>query len=260
MSVMRYVTACCRTRITGNHMYRTQSWKNRARQWGWLAVLCAPVAFSMGLATEERTYTETTGGETRHFSWTLEQTNSVTVTVREEDALYVNHCDSLGTTFQWRYRGADSHIVATRSGNVMEIGGKFHGAAFQERHDIDSAPWYQTLAYALPRLVEPDNTPLVFWTIRPDNLDVVKMQATWEGTETVVVNGKELQAHRVRIRPDGFLSKFWHADYWFRVPDRLFVRYEGVHGPPGHPKTVIQYQESVQAQQPHLTHMGGLDP
>ncbi|MFZ0254289.1 MAG: hypothetical protein WAN46_01275 [Gammaproteobacteria bacterium] len=240
-------------------MYHMQSWKNRARRWGWLAVLGILGPFSVGLAAEERTYIETTGDETTHFSWTLEQANSVTVTVREENKLYVNHCDSLGTTFQWSYRGADSDIVASRSGNIIELRGKFRGEEVHTRHEIDSVPWYQTLAYALPRLVEPDETPLVFWTIRPDNLKLIKMQASWEGTERVAVNGKKLQAHRIRIRPDGFLSKLWHADYWFRVPDGLFVRYEGVHGPPGHPKTVIQYQETVQAQQTSLLRLSDLD-
>lgn len=239
-------------------MYRTQSWKNRARRLGWLVALCASAAFGMGPATEQRTYMETTGDETTYFSWTLEQANNVTVTVREENELYVNHCDHLGTTFEWRYRGADSDIIASRSEDVIEIRGRFRGEEFNARHEIDSVPWYQTLAYALPRLVEPDTTPQVFWTIRPDNLDVVKMRASWEGTEKVAVNGKKLQAHRVRIRPDGFLSLLWHADYWFRVPDGLFVRYEGVHGPPGHPKTIIQYQETAQAQPASLIRMSDL--
>jgi hypothetical protein len=239
-------------------MYRIHSWKNRAPRWGWLAILCVPAAFSMGLATEERSYIETTGDKTTYFSWTLEQANSVTVTVREADELYVNHCDSRGSTFQWKYRGANSDIIASRSGDIIEIEGRFHGETFQARHEVGSVPWYQTLAYALPKRVEPDETPLVFWTIRPDNLDLIKMQANWEATERVAVNGKKLKANRVRIRPDGLLSRLWHADYWFRVPDGLFVRYEGVHGPPGHPKTVIQYQGTVQAQETRLIHMSGL--
>lgn len=240
-------------------MFRTQSWKNWARRYGWLTVLCAPGALGMGLGTEQRTYMETTGGVTTYFSWTLEQANSVTVTVREENELYVNRCDRLGTTFEWHYSDTDSDITASRSNNIIEIRGKFHGEDVNARHEIDSVPWYQTLAYALPKLVEPTATPRVFWTIRPDNLDVIKMQASWEGTEKVAVNGKKLQAHRVRIRPDGFLSPLWHADYWFRVPDRLFVRYEGVHGPPGHPKTIIQFRETAQAQPASLIHTSGLE-
>ena len=257
-SLMRFLAASYWTRVTGDYMYRIPSWKHRARRRGWLLVLCAPMLFSVKLAAEQRTYIETTGDETTHFSWTLEEANSVTVTVRDQDELYINHCDSVGTTFRWTYRGVDSDIVASRSGDIIEVQGKFRGETFHARHEIDSVPWYQTLAYALPRLVEPNETSLVFWTIRPDNLKLTKMQASWEGTERVAVNGKMLQAQRVRIRPDGFLSKLWHADYWFRVPDGLFVRYEGVHGPPGHPKTIIQYQETVQAQQTSLMRMSGV--
>lgn len=237
-------------------MYSNKSRKNRFRRWGWLvAVLCVPAALAMGLAPEKRTYTETTGDKTSHFSWILEQANNVTVTVREDNALYVNHCDEVGTTFRWSYQGTDSDIVATRSGDIIEVQGKFQGKQINARHEVDTLPWYQTLAYALPRVVEPDKTRQVFWTVRPDNLDLIKMQANWEGTEKVAVNGQELQAHRVRIRPDGFLSRFWHADYWFRVPDGLFVRYEGVHGPPGHPKTVIQYEGTAQAHQTGPIHV-----
>ena len=229
--------------------YRRRSRTHRAPWWGWLAMLCAPVAFSIGLTREERTYIETTGNETSHFSWILEQGHDVIITVREEDQLYINHCDSAGITFQWQYQGTDSDILASRTGDSIEVKGRFEGKAFHTRHEVDSVPWYQTLAYALPRRVDAENTTLLFWTIRPDNLQVIKMRATWEGPERVAVNGDTLRAHRVRIRPDGLRSRFWHADYWFRVPDGLFVRYEGVHGLPGHPKTVIQYRGTEQAEQ-----------
>lgn len=224
-------------------MVRLVSRMKKAHWARWLAFGYLPVALATSLGNEAHIYLETTGDKTSVISWTLEQASDVKITVQDEGEVYVNHCDVLGTTFGWRFRGKDTDVIAHRSENLLEIRGIFHGEEFQERHPIDSAPWYQTLAYALRPLVATDATSLVFWTIRPDNLDVVKMEAKREGPEKIAVNGEPMQTEKVRINPNGFLSRFWHAHYWFRLSDRVFVRYEGVHGPPGHPKTVIQLQQ-----------------
>ena len=79
-----------------------------------------------------------------------------------------------------------------------------------------------------------------FWTVRPDNLDVLTLQATREGGGRLPMeDGGEVLANKVVIRLEGLMSALWSAEYWFRQGDDLFVRYRGTHGPPGVPETVI---------------------
>ncbi len=43
----------------------------------------------------------------------------------------------------------------------------------------------------------------------------------------------------------GMLAALWQAAFWFREDDRIFVRYQGVHGPPGTDETVVQLSQEV---------------
>ena len=82
--------------------------------------------------------------------------------------------------------------------------------------------------------------PLVFWVVNPFEARAYQMQAIGESREVIDDNGKSLTAARVRVRPNGFLAPFWSTLYWFRPSDGRFVRYEGVRGLPGTPKTTVE--------------------
>ena len=66
------------------------------------------------------------------------------------------------------------------------------------------------------------------------------MQAREEKEEGIPVDGRALEAMRVKVSPWGLLSLFWSSLYWYRSSDGTFVRFEGVRGLPGTPKTVVE--------------------
>ncbi|HHD63612.1 MAG TPA: hypothetical protein ENK96_04460 [Desulfobulbaceae bacterium] len=83
------------------------------------------------------------------------------------------------------------------------------------------------------------NRKKTFWTIRQDSLEAVKMEAVVKGKEKIEINGRWENTIKIEIHPAGFFSSFWHAHYWFRPADLVFVQYRGVHGLPGTPATTV---------------------
>lgn len=104
---------------------------------------------------------------------------------------------------------------------------------------VADTPWYQTLSFSLRSFLSSAETESEFWMLQPESMDLMRMTAEKKGTETIGGQGAPTACHRVKVRPSGPLAFLWGADYWFRVEDLVFVRYESVHGPPGSSKTVI---------------------
>jgi hypothetical protein len=52
-------------------------------------------------------------------------------------------------------------------------------------------------------------------------------------------SGEETETVKVKVTLNNWMSKFWSNYYWFRKADGVFLRSEGVNGPPGTPVTVM---------------------
>ena len=63
------------------------------------------------------------------------------------------------------------------------------------------------------------------------------MKAQKVGIESLSAQNKKVQAQKVKVSLSGPKSMFWHSYYWFGINDGIFLRYEGVNGPPGTPQT-----------------------
>lgn len=68
------------------------------------------------------------------------------------------------------------------------------------------------------------------------------MRAELAESERLVSAGQDVAAQRVRIRLDKLIAVFRETSYWFRQQDQVFLRYRGVHGPPGTDETLIELQ------------------
>jgi hypothetical protein len=187
------------------------------------------------------TYLEQTGAVESSHTWIIQHSGKdVETRWIAPDKAYFNLCDASGNTQEWRVRYPDADIVAKRVGNLIRLQGTRNGKVIHQDLEIDASPWFQPLSYALGRFSQSHLDSVVFWTIRPDTLTVVKLRARSLGEEQVTTRAGLFPARKVRISLDGFLSHFWEAHYWFRQADGLFVRYEGANGLPGTPITTIQ--------------------
>lgn len=110
---------------------------------------------------------------------------------------------------------------------------------------VDDRPWYQPMSFSLGAFLATSRSEVSFWTIRSDKLEVVAMQAEKGEVEEVTVAGRRVRARKVVIRRQGTLAAVWQASFWFREDDRIFVRYQGVHGPPGTDEAVVQLSQEI---------------
>jgi hypothetical protein len=206
-----------------------------------LALLLMAVASP---ASQVFRYREQTGDESITFSWRAdreEHSTTVTVTQHQGDEVFSSVNTPDGTTLSWQYvKQPGTDIRAERVGDSLRFSGRLKGQPIEKSQAIDPRPWWQPLSFSLQRLVAGERQTASFWTIRPDTLEVLALQAEKTGSEQIPAeNGGLEPADKVIIRPDGLLSALWQAEYWFRPGDHLFLRYRGTHGPPGTAETRI---------------------
>ena len=210
----------------------------------WLLFGCALTVLSANASPEDirqYTFSEKTGSARSSDTWIIRHTGKrMEIRWIGSDKSFYNLCDQAGNTLEWRFRDGTEEVTARRSGNLILLSGNRDGRKFHKDLTIDKSPWFQPISYALGRFSQSHLDRVVFWTIRPDNLDIVKLQARRNGEEQISTGAGPLLAYKIHISLDGILSHFWKASYWFRKDDGLFIRYEGVNGLPGTPTTTIQ--------------------
>ena len=146
-------------------------------------------------------------------------------------------------SLQWSHRNpADGTDFSARiSGRTIRLTGSNEGRQVDETFRLDDDdPWIQSIERSLEIFVLSSRDRMQFWTIQPGDLTLRKLQAARRGRSTIDVDGERVEAYEVRISLPGIGSMFWSATYWYRASDGQFVRYEGVRGWPGTPRTVVE--------------------
>jgi hypothetical protein len=198
-------------------------------------------AWGADLSPSSVTYRETTDAQTIPFTWELKRRgDDIHIEVTREKERFFNRFEPSGATIRWRHLAPARDITAHREGDRIVLKGLIEGKEIEKAWTIDDAPWYQALSFCLCTFLESDERKIEFWMIRPDTVNAIKMQAEKVAQEPVAVDGRKFQTMHIKVRRAGFLSLFWHGDYWYRLEDGLFLKYKGVHGSPGTPATVVE--------------------
>ncbi len=135
----------------------------------------------------------------------------------------------------------DTDYTARINGRRIHVTGRNKGHQVDETFRLeDSDPWIQSIERSLQPFVLSSRERMEFWTVQPGDIALRKLQATRRGRSTIEVDGSRVDAWEVRISLPGIGSMFWSATYWYRVSDGQFVRYEGIRGWPGTPRTVVE--------------------
>jgi hypothetical protein len=141
---------------------------------------------------------------------------------------------------------ARTAYTATRRANTIRIEGIVKGKAVSRVVAIDSRPWYESVERSFQDLVISRSFPdLRFWTVLPAEGQVFLLNARREKTETVVVNGEEVETVRIRVNAIGLLSWFYWYNYWYRATDGTFLKSEGIRSGWGSPITAMELVEGT---------------
>ena len=195
-----------------------------------------------GSTAEEHLYLRKTGAETIYFNWRLEPGAQLRLITDLEQERDITRMNSNLETRDWSVKDPAQKIdlQVTRRGNKLLMTGLFKGKTISREVSIDGAPWYQALSLSLRQFTNPNRDHLEFWSIRPDTLDVHKLQVTRSDEEQVDMEGTMTRAIKLKIQLTGLKSMFWSCHYWLRKKDGLFIRYQGPSGPPGWPETIVE--------------------
>lgn len=191
-------------------------------------------------------YLERDGQKIIPFNWKAEvASNGIVITVNEHGKTFYNLCAADGETLMWHMQIEGKHdISAVRKGENLHIEGIRFGEEYSKTVTIDERPWYQPLSFSLGSFLNSNATETSFWIIRADKIEVIALTAEKIGAEDVVFDGLAVPAQKIEVRADGMYSTFWHATYWYRKSDNLFLRYQSIHGLPGSEETIVELIET----------------
>lgn len=208
-------------------------------------LLALTVIFSHTVLASEKNYVyrETTGKTSINSEWTIKPSAEGYSVVAESVSEY-HHvlCNQDHSTVSWEVRnpGSGMDLAVRRDENLLVVEGKFKGKEIKEELKIDDLPWYQFVEVSLSDFVRSEQEKTEFWIIQPNNLKHYKLVAIKQKTENITINDQEVEAVQVKVTVSGIASLFWSTQYWYRKSDGLYIRFEGVRGGPGTPKTIVE--------------------
>ena len=214
-----------------------------------LMLILSLVVYSSFHQIDEYVYRHTTAGEIEESIWRVEQnSHGAVLTCVYDDGTQVYQLDETLNTVAWHREDSDSSTEL--SGNVTTEGkliieGTFKGENLVKCIDLDGLPWMQKYPYSLKSFVQSKEKACEFWALKFDDLKPYKLCAKKVCEETVVSPDGDFMACKIRVSAAGWRSKFYSVNYWYRHEDGMFVRFEGVNGPPGSPKTEIVMQQET---------------
>jgi len=160
----------------------------------------------------------------------------------EEQINYYNF-DGLTQKFTHRDSTRNIDLIAIKDGRNVILKGISGEKIINTIIKLDESPWKQSMSYSLSEFALDEKEKIEYWIIRLDKFKGEKMQAEKAGAEGITIKGTQYNTVKVKISAAGLRSKFWSGNYWFRISDGLFLKYEGWNGLPGSTKTIIEIIE-----------------
>jgi hypothetical protein len=142
---------------------------------------------------------------------------------------------------RWEYTDSSSQtsLESKRSGGEILVNGISSGQPVSKSLAVGDEVWLQNSEFGLLKFLKTKEKTKDFVVIAPEDLSIKKLRATREAEEDISWNGEKIRVVKLKARLRGFLSLFWQATYWHRLPEITFLRYRA-EGMPGVPKADIR--------------------
>ncbi len=165
-----------------------------------------------------------------------------------KDVKQLYHYNSDNILLRWEYTDSrdQSAFKAKRDKGEILVRGTSQGQPVNKALTVGDAIWLQNSEFGLQEFLKTDDKNKDFIVITPEDLSVNKFRATREAGEEISWEGNKIRVVKLKARLRGFLSIFWQATYWYRMPEMTFLRYKA-EGLPGVPKADIELVQEKRA-------------
>jgi hypothetical protein len=152
--------------------------------------------------------------------------------------------DTSGVERAWKSGNVreGTQVTAVSSGNSILLTGTYRKKPVAKSYALKGVAWKQMIPFDLADFAFSKSAPLTFACIAlmgPYALKTAQMQAKHVGEEMIFFKGEKTAAIHIRVSPVGIFAALWHANYWFRKSDRIFIRSESS-GMPGSPGAIME--------------------
>lgn len=208
------------------------------------------VLFSPGLSTADTlSYRFSMDKDTSFSSCIISKVEKGTIIKSDwrAETLFIQNelmIDTSGIERAWKSGNLreGTQVSAVRSGDSLILTGTYRKKPVTKSYSLKGVVWKQMIPFDLADFAFSKSGPLTFLCLAlmgPYALKTAQMQAKRVGEETISYKGEKTGAIHIRVSPAGIFAALWHANYWFRKSDGVFIRSEST-GMPGRPGAVME--------------------
>ena len=130
-------------------------------------------------------------------------------------------------TVEWMTKRTDQETdyTGSKDGRKLMLKGVLKGESINKTIELeDDNPFYFTPKFNLQKFIMSDDEKIEFWMLRKDKLTPAPMQATKVGVKKITVDGKEVEAVKVKYSAAGKYAKYYRRTYYYRKSDGVFIK------------------------------------
>jgi hypothetical protein len=143
-------------------------------------------------------------------------------------------------TRKWTYKsdGDKIDLAASSANDTIILKGLYKSKKIDKKYPLNAVVWKQMFPFDLKDFIVSDNATTSFCgisTIEIGSLQLGTLEVKKIGIERLEINGKDTELLHVKVTLPGFMSMFWHGDYWYKKDTGLFVKsvsYDSPGAPP----------------------------
>lgn len=128
---------------------------------------------------------------------------------------------------EWTRKCAEegTEYTARLENSQLIIQGTLKNEPLEKSIDLEGKALHVHPNYTLSKFALSGEPKMKFWTLRRDELSKLPMQAINKGTETIQVNGKDVEAIKIyySITPK-IREKYYNRDFYYRKSDGVFIK------------------------------------
>lgn len=190
-----------------------------------LAIICSTTFFG-----QEIRFVKKCGSRTSDVVYKAIGRDSLEILIGRQKSFHRYDAEHRNTSWRFCDPGSATDVFISLKDGTYHIVGTSNGNRLDKYVKSNGLPWIQNMAYFCGILV-PAEGEMKYECFRPGTFTLHRMCAR--------VEKKESYGNRtcVRVYPDGFAAKLFHADYFYSAQTGKLNGYRCVEGMPGTPET-----------------------